>query len=109
VWGLPRRRDEYNLCDFPLSCKVTVGQHSIEERGEILKANGGQLFERPAGDEVVIRGFISRRLVIIGFTSASLKRVTGGSSWYGVSRSDVMVTSGVDLGSQGCSWNTEAR
>jgi hypothetical protein len=30
-----------------------VEQHSIEELGEILKAKGGQFFERPAGDEVI--------------------------------------------------------
>jgi hypothetical protein len=59
VWGL---RDEDHLCDFPLSWKVTVEQHNIEGLGEILKAKGGQFFERPAGDEVVTRGFISRKV-----------------------------------------------
>jgi hypothetical protein len=61
MWGLPRLRDEDYLCDFPLSCKVTVRQQSIEELGEILKVKGGQFFEGPAGDEVVTRGFISRK------------------------------------------------
>jgi hypothetical protein len=60
--GLPGLRDEDDLGDFPLSWKVTVEQHSIEELGEILKAKGGQLFERPACDEVVTRGFISRKV-----------------------------------------------
>jgi hypothetical protein len=59
VWGLPRLRDEDNLCDFPLSWKVTVAQHSIEELEEILKAKGRQFFERPAG---VTRGFIIRKV-----------------------------------------------
>jgi hypothetical protein len=45
-----------------LSWKVPVKQHSIEELGEILKAKGGQFFERPPGDEVVTRGFISRKV-----------------------------------------------
>jgi hypothetical protein len=36
-----------------------VKQHSIEELGEILKAKGGQFFERPAGDDVVTRVYIS--------------------------------------------------
>jgi hypothetical protein len=58
--GVPRLRDEDHLCDFPLSWKVTVEQHSIEELGEILKSKGRQFFERPAGDEVVTRGFNSR-------------------------------------------------
>jgi hypothetical protein len=58
MWALPRLRDE----DLPLSWKATVEQHSIEELGEILKANGGQFFERPAGDEVLTRGFISRKI-----------------------------------------------
>jgi hypothetical protein len=62
VWGLPRLRDEDNLCNFPLSWKVPVKQHSIEELGEILKAKGGHFFERPAGDVVVTRGFISRKV-----------------------------------------------
>jgi hypothetical protein len=61
VWGFPRLRDEDHLCNYPLSWKVTVEQHSIEELGEILKAKGGQFFERPAGDEVVTRGFIGRK------------------------------------------------
>jgi hypothetical protein len=62
VWRLPRLRDEDHLCDLPLSWKLTVEQHSIEELGEILTAKGGQFFERPAGDEVVTRGFISRKV-----------------------------------------------
>jgi hypothetical protein len=62
VWGLPRLRDEDHLCDFPFSWKVTVKQHNTEELGEILKAKGGQFFERPAGDEVVTSGFISRKV-----------------------------------------------
>jgi hypothetical protein len=45
-----------------LSWKVTVEQHSIEALDEILKAKGGQFFERPAGDEVITRGFISRKV-----------------------------------------------
>jgi hypothetical protein len=61
VWGLPRFKDEDHLCDFPLSRKVTVEQHSIEELGEILKAKGGQFFERPASDELT-KGFISRKV-----------------------------------------------
>jgi hypothetical protein len=60
--GLPKLRDEDHLCDFPLSWKVTVEQRSIEELGEILKAKGWQFFERPAGDEVVTRRFISRKV-----------------------------------------------
>jgi hypothetical protein len=98
VWGLPGLRDEDHLCDFPLSWKVTVEQHSIEELGEILKAKGGQF-----GDLLV------GRLVIIDCTSDRLRRVTGGSSWKGVSKSDERVVSGVELGSEGCGWNTEAR
>jgi hypothetical protein len=62
VWGLPRLRDEDNLCDFPLTWKVTVEQHSIGDLGEILKSKGGQFFKRPAGDEVVTRGFIRRKV-----------------------------------------------
>jgi hypothetical protein len=91
-----------------LNWKVTVEQHSIEELGEILKAKGGQFFERPAGDEVVIRGLVGR-LVIIDCTSDRLRRVTRGSSLKGVSRSEVRVASGVELGSEGCGWNIEAR
>jgi hypothetical protein len=34
------------LFAFPLSWKVAVEQQSIEELGEILKANGGQNFKR---------------------------------------------------------------
>jgi hypothetical protein len=45
-----------------LSWKVPVKQHNIKELGETLKANGGQFFERPAGDGVVTRGFISRKV-----------------------------------------------
>jgi hypothetical protein len=45
-----------------LSRKVTVEQHSIEELGERLKAKGGQFVERPAGDEVLTRGVISRKV-----------------------------------------------
>jgi hypothetical protein len=62
VWGLPGLRDGDNLCDFPLSWKVPLKQHSIEELGEILEAKGAQFFERPDGDEVVTRGFISRKV-----------------------------------------------
>jgi hypothetical protein len=62
MWGLPKLRDEDHLCDFPLSQKVTMNQHSNEELGEILKAKGGQFFERPTGDEVITRGFISRKV-----------------------------------------------
>jgi hypothetical protein len=39
-----------------------VEQYSIEELGEVLKANGRQFFERPAGDEVITRGFISGKV-----------------------------------------------
>jgi hypothetical protein len=62
MWGLPRLKDENHLCDFPLSWKVTMEQHSIEELDEIVKAKGGQFFKRPAGDEVITRGFISRKV-----------------------------------------------
>jgi hypothetical protein len=41
------------------------------------------------------------RLVIIDWTSERLRRVTGGSSWKGVSRSDVRVASEFELGSGG--------
>jgi hypothetical protein len=39
-----------------------VEQYSIEELDEILEAKGGQFFEGLAGDEVVTRGFIRRKV-----------------------------------------------
>jgi hypothetical protein len=62
VRELPKLRNEDHLCDFPLGREVTVEQYSIEERGEVLKAKGRQFFERPAGDEVITRGFISGKI-----------------------------------------------
>jgi hypothetical protein len=62
LWGRPGLRDEDYLCDFPMSWKVPLKQHSIEELSEILKAKGGQFFECPASDEVVTRGFISKKV-----------------------------------------------
>jgi hypothetical protein len=55
-------RDEDHLCDFPLSWKVIVEQYSIEELCQVLEAKGGQLFKCLAGDKVVTRGFIRRRV-----------------------------------------------
>jgi hypothetical protein len=39
--------------------------------------------------------------VIIACTLDRLRRLTGGSSWKGVSSSDIKVASGVELGSKG--------
>jgi hypothetical protein len=62
VWRLPGIRDEDHFGDLPLSWKVTVEKYRIEELGEILEAKDGQFFESLAGDEVVTRGFIMRKV-----------------------------------------------
>jgi hypothetical protein len=62
VWELPGLRDEDNLGDFPLSWKVIVEQYSIEELCKVLEAKGGQFFKCLAGDKVVTKGFIRRKV-----------------------------------------------
>jgi hypothetical protein len=66
-----------------------------------MQRGGGQFFKDFVGHEVVTSGFLRGRLWIIACTSDRLSRLTGGSSWKGISRSDVRVASGMEVGSDG--------
>jgi hypothetical protein len=67
VWGFPELQDEDHLGDFPLSWKVTMEQYSIVKLGEIMEAEGGHFFENRAGDKVITRGFMRRKVMVTMF------------------------------------------